>query len=133
MGGPCTSGDNIVAIAVQSNTQDLGAENTDTSNLLTSNANLETPSLTSADISNAQAPSGSSRPAGSLQADDLSANTSNGTSVTITFSATGSGDLKGEIVDGPQHGKLGSIDQQAGTVEYKPEKDFVGTDTFSYL
>jgi Big-like domain-containing protein len=64
---------------------------------------------------------------------DLSLTTSKNQPVTVTFSASGIGDLTAHIVSQPLKGTLGKIDQQAGTVKYTPDSDYVGTDTIRYL
>ena len=36
------------------------------------------------------------------------------------------------IVNGPQNGQLGEINQENGTVWYTPNENFTGSDTFTY-
>jgi tetratricopeptide (TPR) repeat protein len=42
-------------------------------------------------------------------------------------------ELTAIIVTNPLHGTLSEIDQSTGTVTYTPNKDFEGTDTFTYI
>ena len=40
--------------------------------------------------------------------------------------------LQFSIVNGPQNGQLGEINQENGTVSYTPNENFTGSDTFTY-
>src|SRR5215203_4688493 len=41
--------------------------------------------------------------------------------------------LQFSIVNGPQNGQLGEINQESGTVSYTPNEGFTGQDTFTYV
>ena len=41
--------------------------------------------------------------------------------------------LQFSIVNGPQNGQLGEINQENGTVSYTPNENFTGSDTFTYV
>ena len=59
-----------------------------------------------------------------------------GTSKDIKLNATDSDaddTLQFSIVNEPQNGQLGEINQENGTVSYTPNEGFTGSDTFTYL
>ena len=67
-------------------------------------------------------------------AKDQSITTNTDTDVEITLSATDkdNNDLTAAIVDKPRHGSLSSINQATGTITYKPNSGFDGSDKFTF-
>ena len=67
-------------------------------------------------------------------AKDQSITTNTDTEVEITLKATDkdNNDLTAAIVDKPRHGSLSSINQATGTITYKPNSGFDGSDKFTF-
>jgi TIR domain-containing protein/Big-like domain-containing protein len=67
-------------------------------------------------------------------AKDQSITTNTDTEVEITLRATDkdNNDLTAAIVDKPRHGSLSSINQATGTITYKPNSGFDGSDKFTF-
>jgi len=67
-------------------------------------------------------------------AKDQSITTNTDTDVEITLKATDkdNNDLTAAIVDKPRHGSLSSINQATGTITYKPNSGFDGSDKFTF-
>jgi len=132
LGGPCTSGDRIVAITVLGEPVSGTLENPESNG----STNPETSSLPSGETPGLPSGETPSVPSGETvlpKASNLAVTTQQNMPVTVKFSATGSGDLKGQIVKSPENGELGPIDQAKGTVVYTPSEGYLGRDSFTYV